>query len=247
MIQAGVVSEETGCWSFRLPERQLPRPLYLAVDKVLKGAGGKWHQGTRTHRFARDPRGLLRLAVSTGMAINRQQRDQAFFTPPEVADLLVGHLGDLTGCSILEPSAGEGALCDALIRAGADRNLIQCCERDPDSASRLRAKGYLVWQADFLQLNPEESEHFDRLIMNPPFADRQDVRHVSHALRFLNLSGILVAVMSASTLTRSDRLTQDFRRSVSDLGGEWHPLPPGAFKESGTNVATTVLRIGGVR
>ena len=55
-----------------------------------------------------------------------------------------------------------------------------------------------VYCADFLQCLPElgigdqhftELGRFDRIIMNPPFKSGLDLKHIGHALRFLNPSG----------------------------------------------------------
>lgn len=49
-----------------LPAGQLPRDLYVNVNKVLELAGGKWNRGAKAHLFASDPREKLGLAMESG-------------------------------------------------------------------------------------------------------------------------------------------------------------------------------------
>ena len=84
---------------------------------------------------------------------------------------------------------------------------------------------------------------YDRVIMNPPFADKADIAHVRHALGFLRPGGVLVAVMANGVTFREDRATADFREVVSETGGQFAPLPEDAFKESGTGVLTVLVTI----
>ena len=73
--------------------------------------------------------------------------------------------------------------------------------------------------------------------MNPPFTKNQDVKHVAHALKFLADGGVLTSIMGSNTT----------RKQFTDLiaGREYEitDVPAGAFKESGTSIATIILRI----
>jgi 16S rRNA G1207 methylase RsmC len=79
------------------------------------------------------------------------------------------------------------------------------------------------------------------VIMNPPFANGQEVEHVLHAWRFVKPGGRLVAVMSASAPTRSTALYRALQELVAAEGGTFTPLPSGSFKEACTNVETVAL------
>ena len=96
-------------------------------------------------------------------------------------------------------------------------------------------------QADFLNIQPDAS--YDRIVMNPPFAEQDDIRHVMHAFGFLRRNGRLVAIMSAGILFRANKLTTAFRDFVADRGGAIEPLPEGSFRSSGTAVNTCVVTI----
>lgn len=81
--------------------------------------------------------------------------------------------------------------------------------------------------------------------MNPPFGRQADIKHVSHALKFLKPGGLLVSVMASSVTFRSNKLTTDFRQLIVDRGGHIKELPEGAFKSSGTMVNTVIVVIPG--
>jgi hypothetical protein len=99
-----------------------------------------------------------------------------------------------------------------------------------------------VRTADFLECG-EELGKFDRVVMNPPFADQADIAHVTHALTFLKEGGKLVAIMSAGMSFRTDRKATAFRATIERMGGTIETLPPDSFKVSGTGVNTVMVQV----
>lgn len=219
-------------------ERQLPRQLYLQVNRVLSGAGGRWDRKARAHLFDRDPRELLGLARSTGQALDVKKFYQSFYTPPDLAMHMARWLNVRPRDRVLEPSAGAGALCDA-VRELQPTARIHCWEIDPAAVSTLRAKGYEVTDEDFLASRPRAD--FNRIVMNPPFSGGQDLRHVTHALRFLAPGGRLVTITSPAWKHSSNRRAIAFREIVKQNSGYAVDLPAGTFGESGTNVRAVLL------
>jgi hypothetical protein len=69
--------------------------------------------------------------------------------------------------------------------------------------------------------------------MNLPFAKQDDIRHVLHALKFLKPGGHLVAIMSASTMFRANKLATDFRELVASMGepSSFFPKEPSRLRE----------------
>lgn len=65
-----------------------------------------------------DPRVKLGLTLETGVATDCKKTLQFFPTPPELA-ALVAIRSHVRGCSVLEPSAGHGALAKACVNEGA--------------------------------------------------------------------------------------------------------------------------------
>lgn len=82
---------------------------------------------------------------------------------------------------------------------------------------------------------------YDRIIMNPPFSNGLDAKHVTHAFeKFLAPGGRLVAVCSAGAEFRTSTEYSIFRDLIFDCG-RFAPIPDGSFKKSGTNVRTTMV------
>jgi predicted RNA methylase len=172
-------------------------------------------------------------------------RFEYFPTPAPVVARLIACADLRPGLDVLEPSAGAGAIASAVHELGCN---VDCVELCGDLASVLEQGCYRqVIRADFMEYepssNPAGATFYDRVIMNPPFADRADVRHVLHADKFVRFGGLLVAVMSAGVSFRQDKLTAAFRQIVADRGGDIVPLPDDAFKQSGTSVRTVLVTL----
>lgn len=214
----------------------LDRKLYVETNKVLEAAGGKWNKKFKAHVFDGDAIDAIEPIILTGAYRVTKQDFGQFDTPDLLAKMVVGLAGVEDGMSVLEPSAGVGNIANAIDAAGAD---VTAVEIDEKRAAKLG--NYAVHITDFLDLTPYQS--FDRVVMNPPFAKQDDIRHVLHAHKFLRGGGKLVAIMSASVMFRDNKLTSDFRDFVSAHGGTIDRLPEGSFKESGTGVNTCVVTI----
>jgi hypothetical protein len=109
--------------------------------------------------------------------------------------------------------------------------------------NKLKAKGYDVIERDFLSVTPDEIGTFDAVLMNPPFSNRQDIAHISHALSFLNSDSELTAIMSPQFQTAKIKASENFRELMDLAGAEITPIDKGAFKESGTGVATVMVHL----
>lgn len=84
---------------------------------------------------------------------------------------------------------------------------------------------------------------YNRIYMNPPFEEGQDIDHVQHAYKILAPGGQMVAVMSEGPFFRGDRKATEFREWLEGVGGYSEQLPEGSFKESGTGVNTRLVVI----
>lgn len=163
-----------------------------------------------------------------------------FPTPAElVAKMLrLAYLPD--GALVLEPSAGSGAIADAVREAG---HTVHCVERHSSLAEVLRLKGHHVTHDDFTEIDPE-APVYDAVVMNPPFERGQDVEHVMHAWRFVKPGGAVIAIMGAGVRYRGQRPYSTFRDWMDGeelTGADVIDIPAGAFKESGTGVASVMV------
>ena len=216
-----------------LPEGQLDRKVYEAVNKALTNAGGKWK--TRVgHVFPSDAGAKLAAMLDSGVSVDEKKRYQAFFTPDDLAIRVVA-LANVQGQRVLEPSAGRGVLADTCMTQGALS--VSCFELNPEYVNELRRKRYTVIEGNFLDYSPGTGADYQRIVMNPPFTKNQDIKHVRHALKWLKPGGILVAIM----------LNNQTRKGFVDLNVEFEPeieeLERGTFNESGTDVPTLIVKV----
>jgi len=158
---------------------------------------------------------------------------QLFPTPPELAKRMV-ELADLqTDNRVLEPSAGTGNILRELIETGA-RIDIEAVEINGQLADTLRQK-YLsvtVTRADFLGYKP--TQNFDRIIMNPPFVNGEDIKHIQHARELLKPGGKLVALCANGPRQQEQ---------LKPLADSWEELLDDTFKEQDTSVHAALLII----
>ncbi|HCS4220183.1 TPA: methyltransferase [Klebsiella aerogenes] len=225
---------------------QLDRKLYTRTNKVLEAAGGKWNRKAKAHVFDTDASNRIEQIILTGDVVVPKDDFEFFPTPPAIARRVVD-LAEITNeMKILEPSAGRGSLV-LEVKERAPDAMVSMFELMPDNNKFLRDLNIhacgIGEPTDFLDVKPFDV--FDRVVMNPPFSRQADIKHVTHALKFLKPGGLLVSVMSSSVTFRSNKLTTDFRQLILDRGGHIEELPEGAFKSSGTMVNTVIVVMPG--
>ncbi|GEP09865.1 methyltransferase [Methylobacterium gnaphalii] len=215
---------------------QLDRKLYTDTNKVLEAAGGKWNRKAKAHLFDGDAAEAIEPIILTGEIVSIRQELQQFYTPAILAERVISEARIEAGMSVLEPSAGRGALAAPAYLLGA---LVDCVELDPKNVHLLASIAFnSVLEGDFLAVDfdPDFDDGYDRVVMNPPFTRGQDVRHVTHAVQFLKPGGRLVAIMSASIRFRQEPLFAGFRAFLDQHNATVEDLPVGSFKASGTGV-----------
>jgi predicted RNA methylase len=222
---------------FYLSEYQEIRTRMLNAGFTYKKKGGvcffQGHEGV-------DAAAVLAQLVS-GDRVNIQQETQFFGTPAARAEEVVREAGIAAGHRVLEPSAGNGALADPARAAGAE---VITIENWDVNARALRAKGYEPVERDFLEVSVDDIGGLvDAVTMNPPFTKGQDMRHVQHALGFLLPDGVLVAITSSRVGLNSTKAHKAFAQLLDLADAERTEIPAGEFSASGTEVATSQIRI----
>jgi len=170
-----------------------------------------------------------------------------FPTPPAVADQVAQMLAIEPGMSVLEPSAGLGNLVEAVLRAQPAADVV-AIERYGDLRAVLKHKGFkLAGVDDFTQL--DKAHKFDRIAMNPPFENGQDIEHTLKAWEHLKPGGALVSILSEGVFYRQDKKATAFREFLEEHGNpsDVYKLPAGTFKDKltghDTNTAARIVRI----
>jgi predicted RNA methylase len=164
-----------------------------------------------------------------------------FPTQPRVIAIMLDRARLEDGALVLEPSAGNGNIADA-VKANCPRSSVHCFEYNLRLSEILKLKGYDLIGSDFMEDIPV-APIYDRVVMNPPFEKQQDIDHVRKAFSMLKPGGLLVSVMAPGFEFRQDRKSSDFRAWLDENGGTWEDLPDGAFKASGTGISTRLVVI----
>lgn len=220
-------------WNVYPPQDKIHPTTWNRIRKVMADNGGDWMTQRQAFVFEIDPTPIFK-ALTQGKIANRKKDLQAFFTPHNIARQVV-KLADVTARTVLEPSAGEGALAEACVEYGADS--VTCYEIDQDNYAKLREKGFSAAHCDFLDMIGGIPA-YDRVVMNPPFTKKAFVKHILHGLTFLNKGGRLVSIIPG------DMPPKELTRKMP-IWSTWNciPLRPGAFKDSGTNIKCSILVI----
>ena len=222
-----------------LPEVQLERKLYEKVNKVLVILGGKWNRSKRGHIFEESPADAIDTLLLTGEIFDRKKEFQFFPTPPDVAEKICEKAEINKNCHCLEPSAGKGNIAEKILKHNPKS--ITVVEIDEKNAPYLQGKYNHCHICDFLEWQP--AGLFDRIVMNPPFSKKQDIKHISRAWELLKPGGILVSILSPSPFFCSDSRSVNFRQFLDQYCVEVIHIDEGTFKESGTMIQTKCIKL----
>lgn len=169
-----------------------------------------------------------------------------FFTPAGVVSWIMDEAQLYDNPTVLEPSAGHGAIAKAARDKGAKVTCVEIQAKNARELCKIPGLANVIC-SDFFDVTPSYQGKFDRVLMNPPFDGGRDIDHVTHALTFLKPGGRLVAVMSAGTEYREDSKATKFRALVEARKGRMRDLPAGSFAEAGTMINTILVTIPAAR
>ena len=162
---------------------------------------------------------------------------QLFQTPEAIADMMVREAFIMDGMRILEPSAGLGRIYRA-IRHRTDTH-VTLVEIAPQCSAELYRETQAdqqcsLVQDDFLRCDAERlGGLFDVIVMNPPFKNATDMKHIRHAMTFLKPGARIVALCYAGPRQRAAYQNRN--------GWTWTQLEPGAFKSEGTGAGVAMI------
>lgn len=122
--------------------------------------------------------------------------DPEFYpTPPNViSEMIQGE--NLTDKTILEPSAGAGAIIDVLRSQGVKS--ILACELNPDLSEIVKGKADKFLTADFFSVKREDISHINYIVMNPPFSNAD--KHILHAFSVAPDGCRVIALCNSQTI-----------------------------------------------
>lgn len=177
----------------------------------------------------------MKASLKTGVRV--VTAPQLFATPRELAAQMVDLAGIEPGHMVLEPSAGTGNIIGAMggrmFGHNPERGGVVAVEINGELVKHLVREFPLtqVLQRDFLEC-VNELGTFDRILMNPPFENGADIKHIKHAFSMLKPGGVLVAICAGGPRQA---------RELEPMAAYWEPLPAGTFKNAGTMVNSVLL------
>ena len=229
----------------KLGSTQLSREDYLQIKKLLESRSGKWKDG-KTSGFVFDSSenaDAVYTSICNGDLENKKNVFQFFPTPDSIADIMVEKL-DISseiGVTILEPSAGRGALIKAVHRKFPNI-IVDAYEINPDCYYALEQLcNTQIHKSDFIEI--KEEAQFDYIIANPPFAKNADIKHFRKMNSVLKKGGRLCCILSSHALEANEREVAEFKDWLYSLNPDIEELPSGTFKEAGTDVRTFIVTL----
>lgn len=228
----------------KMPQVQFNRKSYAEAKKWIEEAGGSWQGGkVQGFTFPFNPDRVFAI-LHEGRRCNLQQEFQFFATPADVADWLVMLAGGVAPNErVLEPSAGTGAIIDAIHRS-CNNVVVDCFELMPENKELLSNKSNIQILGD--DFTAYDLGLYDKIIANPPFSKNQDIKHVKRMYEHLKEGGTLAAIMSCHWKIASEKECVDFRKWLKDVNAQIYDIEEGSFKESGTSIPTCVILIKNV-
>jgi phospholipid N-methyltransferase len=183
------------------------------------------------------PQAFEAMQASLKAGIKVETVNQLFPTPNELAQE-VADLADIQpGDRVLEPSAGTGMLLGALSGRMFGHNpecgQVTAVEINKGLADRLQSEYPLtrvIW-GDFLEVSLGS---FNKIVMNPPFENGADIKHIKRAYEVLMPGGRIVAICANGPRQQAQ---------LKPLATEWRDLPADTFRQAGTGVNTALLVI----
>lgn len=226
----------------KLPNVQLEPKVYQEVKKQMERVGGKWKGGKiQGFLFQEDPTTYIE-DLRVGKKRNLQQEFQFFPTPHKVAlEMADWYLSSYE--TILEPSAGDGALLKALYEKHPKLKDVQIdvCELMPLNREKLLSMdgNINILSEDFMKVPMDKG--YDFIMANPPFTKNQDINHVMKMFNHLNEDGRMVVITSTHWVHSTNSLEQTFKQFINNHMIYMEELPSDTFKESKTSVKTMFI------
>lgn len=210
----------------------------------MENMGGHWRERVKGFVFSTD--------IMKRDDYSQWKEDNQFFPTPKAVAKRVAELSGVKEYaykdrpSILEPSAGHGALLEQLDSFVKKTSSFYVVEPNEENADELNKLGYEVERMSFERFynkHIHEKEHITHVVMNPPFSFSRDIKHTMMAYELLRPNGVLVSVVSENSLYYDNDNTKEFNDWLKEHNAYIEPIPYGAFKESGTTVDTVIIKV----
>lgn len=185
--------------------------------------------------------------------------DKEFYPTPDevIARMVEPYAERLATATILEPSAGSGAIMDFITEKGLEKEVflkngmtrtvtytaskqkIHTVEHNPELQMLLQGKGYRLVASDFLTYQPDT--RYNLILMNPPFSS--GVKHLLHAWEILR-GGDIACLMNAESILNPYTSERGLLKAIIEKNGSVEYLGP-VFSHSDhpTDVEVALVRL----
>jgi hypothetical protein len=210
--------------------RRMPPTTYGRLKPILAEAGFVWNSGLGTHVGSDADLEAFEQIRDTGFYYDSKRDLEFFATAPAaaatLANLLASEVGRRDAPRILEPSAGDGSLVQAILAAMPSAT-VKAVECDARRAQIMRARfagdsRVSIVESDFLAFS---EDGWDGVLMNPPFDHA--LAHVRHAYDLVRPIGHIIGI--ASTERVCDRELVNW---FNDRDAWLDPTEPGTFVDT---------------
>jgi len=156
-------------------------------------------------------------------------------TPLPVIEQMTAGL-QMAGKTILEPSAGSGAIVDYLQQHGAN---VIACETDTRLRTIIQTKCKMLAD-DFLTVTSDQISHISAIVMNPPFS--KGTEHLLHAYHTAPKGSKIICLLNAETVKNT--YTQQRRELLSIIEDQGFFVELGdCFKEAERKTGVSVAMV----
>lgn len=156
-------------------------------------------------------------ALTVPQTLNTMFGIDFFPTPLEVIETMLEDI-NLSGKTILEPSAGKGNIVDYIINHNGE---VIACEKDPD-LRKIVANKCSVIADDFLTVESHQISHVHMIVMNPPFSS--DEKHIMHAWEISPPGCQIIALCNSNTLENDYSRNRRELKSLIEANGTHQEL-----------------------
>lgn len=233
---------------------------YDRLRWIMESYGGRWNErckGFKFNEFDAEKLKSIKADLSVGFVNlseeKRTREKDAFFpTPVKVVDKMIETANLKPDSIMLESSAGTGRILDEAKKVINSVDNFVVIEMNGERQRILRDKGYKVdfngTFEDSLK-DPEilkKLKKCDKVVINPPFKNDSDVRHLLISYMFCADNADVVSILQENSLYYDRQIHRVFKEFLSLIGKDAYEvvsLPAGSFKDELTTVDTVIFHI----
>lgn len=206
----------------------IPKDVFISnyndVKNVLKNFEGKYKKDGFDFPYPADQ---VLNRIRNKETINLKKKFQYFGTPKKLCDLMCNKVFDPyenKKLKVCEPSAGQGAIVNAVIDWFENESVN--CKIESITAIEFMAENFEILkesfagnnivkpiQMDFLKYD-KYINYFDVVIANPPFSNKQDIAHFRKMFEICKPGGYVISIMSNGFLYNSGKAYEEFRNFI---------------------------------